>query len=104
MDPAHRLLLETAWQALEDANWVPAQLFNQEVGVFVGGGTSDYLRVYQTEPADLYAATGNAASTAAGRLSYMLGFTGPTMAVDTACSSSLVAIHLACQSLRNGRV
>ena len=102
MDPAHRLLLEIAWQALEDANLVPAQLFNQEVGVFVGGGTSGYLHDAPPPEADLYALTGNAASTAAGRLSYVLGLTGPAMAIDTACSSSLVAIHLACQSLRNG--
>ncbi len=47
-------------------------------------------------------ATGNALNVAAGRLSYMLGLRGPSMAVDTACSSSLVAVHLACQSLRSG--
>jgi len=100
MDPAHRLLLETAWQALEDANLIPAQLFNQEIGVFVGGGVSGYLPA-GTEQTNIYAATGNTASTAAGRLSYLFGFTGPAMAIDTACSSSLVAVHLACQSLRN---
>ena len=100
MDPAHRLLLETAWQALEAANLVPAQLFNQEIGVFVGGGVSGYLPA-GSEQTNIYAATGNTASTAAGRLSYVLGFTGPAMAIDTACSSALVAVHLACQSLRN---
>jgi acyl transferase domain-containing protein/ubiquinone/menaquinone biosynthesis C-methylase UbiE/acyl carrier protein len=100
MDPAHRLLLETAWQALEDACLIPAQLFNQEIGVFVGGGLSGYLPA-GAEQSNMYAATGNTASTAAGRISYLFGFTGPAMAVDTACSSSLVAVHLACQSLRN---
>ncbi len=51
---------------------------------------------------DVYFATGNAHNAAAGRLSYLLGLRGPSLAVDTACSSSLVAVHLACQSLRLG--
>ena len=47
-----------------------------------------------------YTGTGNAHSVAVGRISYLLGLRGPSVAVDTACSSSLVAVHLACQSLR----
>ncbi|MBU6352385.1 MAG: type I polyketide synthase, partial [Chloroflexi bacterium] len=102
MDPAHRLLLETAWHALEDAGIVPAALFNQEVGVFIGGGTSNYMKLVEASGLDrnLYMATGNVPSTAAGRISYLFGLTGPSVAVDTACSSSLTAIHQACQSLR----
>src|SRR5207244_3712213 len=51
---------------------------------------------------DSYAGIGNVMSAAAGRLSYVLGLQGPSMAVDTACSSSLVAVHLAVRSLRSG--
>ena len=102
MDPAHRLLLETTWQALEAANIVPADLFNTDMGVFIASGMSGYLNFGSAPSKELYVATGNMSSTASGRLSYLLGITGPSIAVDTACSSSLVAIHLACQSLRNG--
>ncbi|MEM7125060.1 MAG: SDR family NAD(P)-dependent oxidoreductase [Chloroflexota bacterium] len=102
MDPAHRLLLETTWQALEAANIVPIQLFNSEMGVFIGSNSSGYTEFCASQENNLYTATGNTASTSAGRLSYVLGITGPCVSVDTACSSSLAAIHLACQSLRNG--
>jgi acyl transferase domain-containing protein len=37
-----------------------------------------------------------------GRISYAMGFGGPSVVVDTACSSSLVAIHQACRALISG--
>ena len=68
--------------------------------------TSDYAHLQVqagvSDQVDPYFATGTAHSVAAGRLSYVLGLHGPSVAVDTACSSSLVAVHLACQSLRQG--
>ncbi|NER24034.1 MAG: SDR family NAD(P)-dependent oxidoreductase, partial [Symploca sp. SIO1C2] len=101
LDPQQRLLLEVSWEALEDAHQVPEQLYNSLTGVFIGISTNDYAkRILGTEAPDAYFGTGNTFSAAAGRLSYVLGLTGPSMAVDTACSSSLVAVHLACQSLR----
>ena len=104
MDPQHRLLMETSWEALENAAIAPATLRGSHTGVFVGIGNSDYWRmVYgDEEQIDAYSALGNAYSVAAGRLSYFLGVHGPAMAVDTACSASLVAVHLACRSLRSG--
>ena len=103
MDPQHRLLLEVAWEALEDAGQVPEQLLGQQVGVFAGMCTNDYLNaVTDLSLIDIYFAAGNARSLLSGRLSYALGFEGPSVVVDTACSTSLVAVHLACQSLRSG--
>ncbi len=105
LDPQQRLLLEVSWEALENANQVPEQLFSSSTGVFIGICANDYSKVLSRgmtqTPIDAYFGTGNALSVAAGRLSYTLGLTGPSMAVDTACSSSLVAVHLACQSLRS---
>ncbi|UXA07681.1 SDR family NAD(P)-dependent oxidoreductase [Mycobacterium sp. SMC-2] len=104
MDPQQRLVLEVAWEALEDAGQVPERLAGSDTGVFVGISTTDYanLRAGQLELVDAYTGTGNALSIAANRLSYFYDFHGPSMAIDTACSSSLVAVHLACRSLRDG--
>jgi acyl transferase domain-containing protein/NADPH:quinone reductase-like Zn-dependent oxidoreductase/acyl carrier protein len=103
MDPQHRLLLEVAWEGLEDAGLVPERLVGHRVGVFVGLCTNDYGNLV-TDPADIdiYFAAGNARSVLSGRLSYALGLEGPSIVVDTACSTSLVAVHLACQSLHSG--
>lgn len=104
MDPQQRLLLEVTWEALEHAGCAPDRMGGTPTGVFVGIGTGDYLQQFgQRQPLeeiDAYLATGNAHSVAAGRISYLLGLHGPSLALDTACSSSLVAIHLACESLR----
>ncbi|WP_437631048.1 type I polyketide synthase [Sorangium sp. So ce854] len=103
MDPQQRLLLEVAWEALEHAGVAADRLAGTRTGVFVGITTNDYQLLSAAaapEEQDAYAATGNGHCFPAGRLSYVLGLEGPSMAVDTACSSSLVAVHLACQSLR----
>jgi len=103
MDPQQRVLLEVAWEAIEDAGLVPEKLDAGRIGVFAGTCNSDYGNLLE-DPADIdiYVAGGNALSVLSGRLSYALGLQGPSMTVDTACSTSLVAVHLACQSLRSG--
>lgn len=105
MDPQQRLLLETSWEALEDAGVAPSRLAGSQTGVFVGICNGDYSQVALSSPRDkisAYFAPGLSHAVAAGRISYVLGLQGPSMAVDTSCSASLVAVHLACQSLRLG--
>jgi len=106
MDPQHRLLLETAWRAVEHSGKAPTALANTNTGVFVGLATHDYLGMASDEltypEIEAYLAIGTSSAAAAGRISYRLGLQGPAVAVDTACSSSLVAIHQACQALRLG--
>ncbi|MGO1117062.1 SDR family NAD(P)-dependent oxidoreductase [Rhodovibrionaceae bacterium A322] len=103
LDPQQRLVLECAWEALEDAGQPADKLDGEDVGVFLGICGSDYLQLQMASGgalgSDPYLATGNASSVAAGRVAYALGFQGPAVAVDTACSSSLVAVHLARRSL-----
>ncbi|MES2354843.1 MAG: amino acid adenylation domain-containing protein [Pseudomonadota bacterium] len=104
IDPQQRLLMEVAWEALENAGIAAAKLANTETGVFIGISTRDYEHIQQRSADDknIYMATGSATSIAANRLSYLWDLRGPSIAVDTACSSSLSAVHLACQSLRTG--
>ncbi|MEV5988021.1 beta-ketoacyl synthase N-terminal-like domain-containing protein [Streptomyces sp. NPDC052051] len=102
MDPNQRLVLEVAWEALENAGY--ADLAGSRTGVFVGVINSDYGLQRFSRPDDLtpYAVTGTAHSIVSGRLAYLLDLRGPAVSIDTACSSSLLAVHLACQSLRTG--
>ncbi|HVA91732.1 MAG TPA: polyketide synthase, partial [Chloroflexota bacterium] len=106
MDPQQRLVLETAWAALEGAGLAPDRLAGTATGVYVGIATSDYARLRGDVPEmrEFYAATGGSFAIAANRLSYLLDLRGPSLAVDTACSSSLLAVHLACAGLRQGEI
>ncbi len=102
MDPQHRILLESAWEALEYAGIAPDRLGGSATGVFIGISSNDYARMQQADGAEIsaFSGIGNASSIAANRLSYVLDLRGPSLAIDTACSSSLVAVHQACESLR----
>ncbi|WP_370423582.1 acyltransferase domain-containing protein [Streptomyces sp. QH1-20] len=106
MDPQQRLVLELAWEALEDAGVPPGGLVGSDTGVFMGSSWSDYAAMAHQSGSrqDIgpHTATGMHNSIIANRVSYVLGLQGPSMAVDTACSASLVAVHLACQAIRTG--
>ena len=103
MDPQQRLVLEVAWEALEQAGLLPGALNESSTGVYLGSMGSDYGQGGASlESLDGYVGTGQASSVLSGRVSYALGLQGPAMTVDTAGSSSLVALHLACAGLRQG--
>ncbi|WP_436846209.1 type I polyketide synthase, partial [Streptomyces chartreusis] len=105
MDPQQRIVLELAWEALEDAGIVPASLRGSRTAVFVGALRDDYtsmLYQYGTEAITQHTMTGVNRGVIANRVSYHLGLRGPSLTVDSAQSSSLVAVHLACESLRGG--
>ena len=105
IDPQQRLVLELAWEGLENANIAVDRLYNSNTGVYVGMSNMEYAAhlLWSGDPTRInaYSGTGGSLGVAAGRLSYLLGLTGPSLVVDTACSSSLVTTHLACQALRN---
>ncbi len=105
LDPQHRLLMESAWEALEDAGQVPAQLDGSATGVFIGISGSDYgmNQFSSMELTDAYSGVGTALNMVLKRISYFYNFRGPGLAVDTACSSALTAVHLACRSIWDGQ-
>ncbi|MCL2554646.1 MAG: type I polyketide synthase, partial [Actinomycetia bacterium] len=106
IDPQQRLLIEVAWEALEDAGIVPGTLAGTRTSVWSGGLGADYFLRHAQEAGragiDPWYASGKEASFGPGRLSYLLGLNGPSVALSTACSSSLVATHLARHSLLAG--
>ncbi|WP_437759558.1 SDR family NAD(P)-dependent oxidoreductase [Sorangium sp. So ce1389] len=105
MDPQQRLMLELAWEALEDAGFPAERLQGSRTGVFCGVVWTDYATLLQRggiENIGQHTVTGFHHSIVANRISYTLGLEGPSLSLDTACSSSLVAVHLACESLRKG--
>ncbi|MEV0296266.1 SDR family NAD(P)-dependent oxidoreductase [Nocardia sp. NPDC050710] len=105
MDPQQRLVLEVVWEAIEDAALLPGSAAAARTGVFLGVSWQEYQRTITPDwvrSVDAHTLTGTMSSTVAGRVAYLLGLRGPTVALDTACSSSLVAVHQACRSLRSG--
>ncbi|MGI9621310.1 MAG: type I polyketide synthase [Acidimicrobiales bacterium] len=106
MDPQHRVLLEVAWETLENTGHLPGR-FDGDIGVFAGCGMGAYFIYNVLSNPDLVHRAGifelrhagNDKDFLATRLSYALDLTGPSVNVQTACSTSLVAIHQAAQSL-----
>ena len=104
MDPHQRLLLETAWEALDDAGEDIAALEGTNAAVYMGQWTSDFENRVFTDPDRITfpMTMGSGRYGAAARLSYVLGLRGPCLSIDAACSSGLACVHLAVQSLRAG--
>jgi acyl transferase domain-containing protein len=107
MDPQQRVLLEVAFEALEDAG--RADTTDAVVGVFVGSGENVYHWDFvasnprvQAKPQDLRVVLANAKDFLASRIAFKLGLTGPSITVQTACSTALTAVALACQALVAG--
>ncbi|MGH3309695.1 MAG: beta-ketoacyl synthase N-terminal-like domain-containing protein [Streptomyces sp.] len=106
LDPQQRMLLETAWEAMERAGIAVRRSDRLDVGVYLGMMASEYGERLEDRSdmkrIDPYYTTGGGLCFGAGRISHVMGFRGPVLSVDTACSSSLSALHLAVRALRAG--
>ena len=121
IDPQHRILLETAYHALENGKLPPQSIvthrdtycvtagitmdsvYGSKTGVYSGSMTDDYKTLITKDVEDMprYTATGVSMNMVANRLSWFFNFTGPSVNMDSACSSSLMALDFACQGLRS---
>lgn len=104
MDPSARMLLESSYEALENAGIPQESVRGSNTGCYVGCFTDDWKHLLTMDPehAPMHSGTGTGFSLLANRISHYYDMMGPSMTIDTACSSSLVALHLACQSLKCG--
>lgn len=104
MDPQARMLLESSYEAWENAGLSVESVAGTDTGCYVGCFTRDYheMLMGDVESSPKYSVTGTGLSLLSNRLSWYYDLKGPSMTLDTACSSSLVSLHLACQSLRMG--
>ncbi|KAJ5747735.1 uncharacterized protein N7511_009431 [Penicillium nucicola] len=104
MDPQQRIVLETAYQALENAGLTLEQVAGSQTCVFTGCSANDYATFYSKDPqrGGKYAAYGQSMNMVANRISWFYNLKGPSVNVDTACSSGLVALDMACQSIWSG--
>ena len=100
IDPQHRLLMETSWEAIEQAGIDPASLAGTLTGVYFGISHDDHTSL--ALDAGVYGYTETAACMASGRVAYVLNVNGPALTADTACSSGLLAVHMAARSLLTG--
>ncbi|MYE53792.1 MAG: type I polyketide synthase, partial [Chloroflexi bacterium] len=109
LDPQQRMMLETSWEALEDAGIDPLKLKHSLTGMYTGISNDEYRMLVldtsrPTEAAgSLYALSGTNLNGTAGRVSFVLGLMGPAKAVDAACASALVAVTDAVADLQQGK-
>lgn len=101
-DPQHRLMLQAAYQAVEQSGYFGLPDQDKHIGCYIGVGLVDYENNIACHAANAYTATGNLKAFAAGKISHYFGWTGPGLTIDTACSSSAVAVHSACRAILSG--
>ncbi|MEX1256304.1 MAG: SDR family NAD(P)-dependent oxidoreductase [Gemmatimonadota bacterium] len=100
-DPKHRMLLEVAWEALEDAGYPVDGVTERRMGVYVGLSGNDYSTIQHRHGSTIgaYTAADGKHYMGANRLSYHFNFTGPSISCDAACATGATALALACQSI-----
>ena len=101
-DPQQRIMLQTAYQAVEQSGYFNTPDCDKHIGCYIGVCATDYENNIACYPPNAFSATGNLRSFIAGKISHYFGWTGPGLTIDTACSASAVAVHQACRAILSG--
>lgn len=102
MEPIHRILLMTSYEALETAGYSDFESTphdRKRVSTFLGQTASDWIDVSLAEGIDIYYIPGLGRAFGPGRLNYHFKWDGPAYSVDSACTSGGSAVGLACSAL-----
>ncbi|KUJ11557.1 polyketide synthase [Mollisia scopiformis] len=101
-DPQQRLILTTAYEALEMSGFVPNRTPStqlERIGTYYGQTGDEYREINAAQDIQTYYISGNDRAFGPGRINHYFKFGGPSMSVDTACSSSAVALNVACSAI-----
>ncbi|KAJ4361265.1 hypothetical protein N0V95_002034 [Ascochyta clinopodiicola] len=104
MDPVHRLLLTTSYEALESAGYYPdatPSTRSDRIATYLGQASDDHREILANEGVDIYYIPGIVRAFGPGRLNYHFKWGGGAFAVDSACATSITATVLACRALLN---
>ncbi|MEM9446187.1 MAG: beta-ketoacyl synthase N-terminal-like domain-containing protein [Verrucomicrobiota bacterium] len=107
LEPQHRVFLECAWTALEDAGYDSHQ-YEGRIGVYGGTALNSYILNLNNDSStsksvnEVQAVVSNVMGLMPTRVSYHMDLKGPSCGIQTGCSTSLVALHEACRSLVDG--
>ncbi|KAK4043909.1 hypothetical protein C8A01DRAFT_12639 [Parachaetomium inaequale] len=101
-DPQQRLMLQCAYQAVEQSGYFHQANVDTKIGCYVGACAADYEQNVACYPPNAFTATGNLKSFIPGKISHYFGWTGPSLTIDSACSASAVAVHMACRAILGG--
>jgi len=100
-DPIHRLMLMTAYEALEMAGYSAEDSNNNTFATYYGQSSDDWREVNAGQNIDIFHITGGNRAFGPGRINYFFGWEGPSMNIDAACSASALSIQLACTALKS---
>ncbi|RAH41341.1 ketoacyl-synt-domain-containing protein [Aspergillus brunneoviolaceus CBS 621.78] len=101
-DPQQRLMMEVAYQAVQQSGYFSLHDTDQHVGCYLGVCNSDYETNVACHEPNAFTTTGNLRSFIAGKISHYFGWTGPSMTLDSGCSTAAVSVHMACQAILAG--